>query len=94
MKRLSEFVWVRRRFLRHDAEVWWWNHVPPVIARAPRWLKRLFLVDLAVTATSKDLIGGRAYAGPDGVDYERMWWALEGKLPPGREDEIRAPAAS
>jgi hypothetical protein len=90
VKRLKE----RWRWLRHDFEVWWLNHAPPVVSRAPRWLKRLFLVDLAVTATRSELIGPDAYAGPDGIDYERMWWAIDGKLPPGREDEIRAPITS
>lgn len=85
----SEWIW-----LRHDAEVWFWNHIAPLAYRTPRWLRRMFLVALAVEATTEELIGRHAYAGPDGVDYERMWWAIDGKLPPGREEEIRAPVAS
>lgn len=58
---------------------------------ASRRMKHAFLVRLACDATDPALIGGHAYAGPDGVDYERMWWAIDGKLPPRRAEEIRAP---
>jgi hypothetical protein len=54
-------------------------------------MRRAVLVRLAVDATSPDLIGMHAYAGPDGVDYERLWWACERKLPPGRRAEITTP---
>jgi hypothetical protein len=56
-----------------------------------RRMRRAFLVRLAVDATAPDLLGPGAYHGPDGVDYERMWWAIDGMLPPDRADEIRKP---
>ena len=58
---------------------------------ASRRMQRAMLVRLAVNATTSDLIGDHAYAGPDGVDYERMWWAVDGQLPPRRAEEIRTP---
>lgn len=57
---------------------------------ASKRTRRAMLVRLAVDATCSDLIGPHAYAGPDGVDYERMWFAIDGKLPPRRAAEIRA----
>jgi hypothetical protein len=62
------------------------------LARIPKRVWRWWLVQLAIKATTEELIGGKAYAGPDGVDYERMWWAIDGELPPDRAEEIRRPA--
>jgi hypothetical protein len=65
----------------------WW-----ALACIPRRVWRWWLVQLAIKATTEELIGPHAYAGPDGVDYERMWWAIDGELPPDRAEEIRRPA--
>jgi hypothetical protein len=65
----------------------WW-----ALACVPRRVWRWWLVQLAIKATTEELIGPHAYAGPDGVDYERMWWAIDGELPPDRAEEIRRPA--
>lgn len=56
-------------------------------------LRNAMLVRLAVDASSEQLIGPHADAGPDGIDYERMWWAIRGELPPRRADAIRAPVS-
>lgn len=91
--RLKNYLQGRYFWWRHDLDVWLWRNVTaPVVGRTPRWLLRLMLVELAVRATRVDLIGPHAYAGPDGVDYERMWHALDGELPPRRVEEIRRSA--
>lgn len=63
------------------------------LRRIPTRVWRWWLLQLAVNATREELIGRHAYAGPDNVDYERMWWAIEDMLPPHREEEIRRPAS-
>jgi hypothetical protein len=86
-------VSLRLRLLlaKNDLDHWIEKRLVGLFRHAPRWFLRRALVELAVRATAEDLIGPHAYAGPDGVDYERMWWALEGKLPPRRAEAIRAP---
>lgn len=84
-------VRLRLRFLWHDverkiADVEMW-----FVRRFPGRLQRNVLVAIAVEATSARLIGPHAYAGPDGLDFERLWWATRGELPPHRVDEIRRP---
>jgi hypothetical protein len=82
---------LRLRLLVHDLRRRQELALATVMRHAPRWLLRAAVVEVTVRATSSTLIGGHAYAGPDGVDFERMMWAVEGKLPPGREAEITAP---
>lgn len=77
------FGWLGDRYGRYcDWRAW----------HSTRTMRRAFLAKLAVDATRPEVIGRHAYAGPDGVDYERMWWAVDGALPPEREGEIRTPA--
>lgn len=65
----------RVRFLRHDCDRYIEKWASAIAARLPLRLRRAVIVDAAVRATHPDLIGPDAYAGPDGVDYRRMWEA-------------------
>ncbi len=47
-----------------------------VAERLPRRLREAVLADCAVRATHPSLIGRDTYAGPDGVDYKRMYDAI------------------
>lgn len=83
---------LRLRLLRHDLDRRLEKALMFIARHTPKRVLRAMLVELACRATAQELIGPHAYAGPDGVDYERMWHALDGQLPKHRAHLIRAPA--
>ena len=63
--------------LRHRRHVLRFNAAQAIAMRLPRWLRRAAIIDAACRATHPSVIGRRAYAGPDGVDYARMMDAVD-----------------
>lgn len=66
---------VRLHFLRHDLNQKVEGLWSDLARRLPLGLRRAVIVDAAVRATHPSIIGPNAYAGPDGLDYKRLWEA-------------------
>lgn len=66
--------------LRHRRHVLRWKAVMWLAERLPLELRQAVLTDAAVRATHPTVIGRHIYAGPDGLDYKRLWQAMEFEL--------------
>lgn len=80
--------------LRHRRHILRWNALTWVARHLPAQLRQAVVVDAAVRATTPPMIGPNDYAGPDGLDYRRLYEAAAFPLRPVmRRDEHPAVTA-